>query len=210
MRTTRARAAVCALLLPAVVLACGDDEPTAPGEDAPRDETELRFVRFPDSIFPRAQREGSFWAVAGEERELVLRYEPEEPGEVGEEFLEFGVSGNSLLRRPDGTAFQEGDSVRITVRVDDAARFLFRFEPSGLVFDPDHPAELEVTYGRADDDLDDDGDVDDDDREVELDLRLWRQEAPGDPWEPLGTLQLEELDEVEADITGFTGFALAS
>lgn len=208
--TTRTRAAVSALLLPGLLLACGDDEPTAPADDAPRDETELRFVRFPDSIFPRAQREGSFWAVAGEHRELVLRYEPDEPGEEAEEFLELDVPANALLRRPDGTAFEEGDSIRITVRVDDAARFLFRFEPSGLVFDPDHAAELEVTYRRAGDDLDDDGDVDDDDREFERDLRLWRQESPGDPWEPLGTLQLEELDEVEADITGFTGFALAS
>jgi hypothetical protein len=38
---------------------------------------------------------------------------------------------------------------------------------------------------------------------------MWKQEAAGDLWYPLGVLKLDELEEIEGSITGFTGFALA-
>lgn len=170
---------------------------------------QLAFVRFADNVFPLAQREGSVWAVKGQHRTLVLRYMPEEPGEEGEEFLEFDIPGDGLLRAPDGTLYEDGDSVLITVRVDDAGRFLFDFQPSGLLFHPDHMPELEVNYRLADPDIDDDGDVDDDDDELDASLRLWQQEAPGEPWRSIGSVRLDD-DEIEGLIRSFTGFALAS
>lgn len=191
-----------------VLAAC---ESTTEPEVIQVDENELQFLMFPADLAPLVTREGSFWAVAGDDRSLVLRYAPE-PGDddEGEEFLEFKVPGDGLSRRPDGTRFQEGDSILITVRVDSQNRVLFDFEPSGLTFDPDHPAELEITYRRIGGDLDGDGDEDDDDRDFELNLRIWKQERPGDPWRQLGTLQFEEQKELEADITSFTGFCIAA
>lgn len=198
--------ALCAALLTA---AC-DGSSTAPGPpDEGRLESQLDIVRFPPDLLPLVQREGSFWAVKGEDRRLELSYAPEQSGEDGEDFLEFRVSAESLLRRPDGTLFAEGDSVLITVEVDDAGRFLFSFQPSGLRFDPERPAELRVWYRRVDGDVDGDGDDDEDDDDLEGRLRLWKQEAPGARWFPLGTLRDIEVDEVDADIDGFTGFVLA-
>jgi hypothetical protein len=53
------------------------------------------------------------------------------PADTGEEFLRFEVPGDGLFRKPDGSAFQTGDSILITVTIDDPSRFLFRFEPLG-------------------------------------------------------------------------------
>lgn len=196
-----------AVLLALAVSACSDA--TGPNDESVP-EGELVFLQFSAAALPLASREGSFWAVKGEGRELVLRYAPEEPGGEGEEFLTFKVGGNSLLRRPDGSAFADGDSVRITVRVDAAGRFLFDFEPSGLVFDPDHGAELEIRYRRADEDYNKDGRVDAEDLEFESQLSIWKQERPGELWVRQGTLRIEDNDELKAKVTSFTGFAVAS
>lgn len=193
--------------LAVALLGGGCEDGAGPEEGV--DESALEFLRFPADLAPLATRDTSFWAVAGEDRELILRYRPLPGEEEGEEFLDFDVSASALLRRPDGRAFVEGDSIQIRVSVDPDGRFLFRFEPSGLQFSPEHPAELEITYLRLGGDLDGDGDVDPDDDAFEDRLQLWKQESPGEPWFPVGTVKIEELDEVEADITGFTGFAIA-
>lgn len=196
-----------ALLVALLVSGCSDA--TGPADESVS-EDQLVFLQFSAAALPLAEREGSFWAVRGEGRELILRYAPEEPGEEGEEFLKFKVGGNALLRRPDGSAFADGDSVRITVRVDTTGRFLFDFEPSGLVFDPDDEAELEIRYRRADDDYNKDGRVDSEDLEVESRLSIWKQERPGEPWVRQGTVRFEDNDELKAKVTSFTGFAVAS
>ena len=187
--------------------ACSDA--SGPEDDEVVETEDLQFVRFDAEALAAADKQGSVWAVKGRTRELVLRYAPEPGEEEGEEFLEFDIPGDALLSAPNGTLYEEGDSVLITVQVDDAGRFLFTFEPSGLTFDPDHAPELEVTYRRAEGDIDGDGDDDEDDDELEARLQLWQQEAPGDPWKSVGSVRLDE-DEIEAKIRSFTGFALAS
>lgn len=196
---------LCCLLFVSLIAACSD--PAGPDEV---DESSLTFLRFDAAALPLVTFEGSFWAVAGRNTELVLRYQPESGQHEGERFLEFKVPGNGLLRRPDGRAFANGDSVQIQVVVDNSGRFLFHFEPAGLQFDPDHPAELRVEYRRADPDLNGDGRVDSEDESFELRLDIWKQERPGLPWNRLGTVRFKDNDEVRAQITGFTGFAVAS
>lgn len=194
-------ATMSALVL--VLVSCGDD-PTG-GDDLIVEQDALTFVRLAADAAP-VVRDTGFWAVRGENRELEIDIPAPDGGT--REFLEFQVDAGSLLQRPDGTVFQEGDSVFISVSIAPDS-VLVRFEPSGLRFDPARPAQLEIDYGAADPDLDDDGDIDADDDDFESRLAIWKQERPGDPWLRLGTVQFEDLDEVEADIIGFTGFALA-
>lgn len=211
LRAFRRTFAAGALLPVALAMAgCTDTavEPEPQVEPDTVPEAQLTFVRFSPALLDGVERQGSVWAVAGENREIVLRYAPENPGDVGKEFLEFRVKGGSLLRRPDGTAFAPGDSILITVEVGGDDRFLFRFEPSGLEFSPNDPAELDVRYDEAVPDLNDDGVVDNLDLEVEAKLSFWKQESLIDPWIRVATVEVDD-DELEADITGFTGFALA-
>jgi hypothetical protein len=69
--------------------------------------------------------------------------------------------------------------------------------------------ELRIRYAEAEGDFDDDGDADDDDAEIETRLAIWRQEAEGLPFLRLGTVRFDDLDEVEADLSGFTRYAIA-
>jgi len=81
--------------------------------------------------------------------------------------------------------------------------------PSGLRFSAGKPAELKLDYEFAEDDFNHDGHVDDRDREAELRFAIWRQEAVGLPWVRQGSVKIEELREIEAELTGFSRYAIA-
>ena len=161
------------------------------------------FPRFQPNTKPALQ-EVSFWAVAGAQRELTINY-----GNGTDVYLHFVVGAASLLRKPSGALFLPGDSVLITVTLDDSDRMIAHFEPSGLVFNPLAPAQLEFSYLYANPDFDGDGDVDAADHALELGLRVWKQEQLGLPWIELPTLPLG-LFGLSAGVNGFTGFAMAS
>jgi len=186
-----------------------DNDATGPDEDQLRSESELTFVRFDAAVRGNVPLQASFWAVRGEDRELEMRSFPTADDEDGERFLELEIDDETLLRRPDGTLFTEGDSIEITVTLDPAGRFLFDFQPAGLVFNPSEPAELKIRYVLGDDDYDDDGDVDDDDFDFESQLAIWQREQPTDPFVRLTSFEIDD-DELQADLAGFTGFALAN
>ncbi|UCF18898.1 MAG: hypothetical protein JSU87_13335 [Gemmatimonadota bacterium] len=161
-------------------------------------ESQLEFVPRAESAPALETMDTSFWAVKGQNRRLEIRYVGFGGDDSGERFLRLEIEEQTLLRRPDGTPFADGDSIEIRVVVDPVL-FLGNFEPSGLQFNPNEPAELEYRYAEADADFLV--------REAEFDL--WRQERSGDPWERLGSLQVEDLDEIEVELFGFTRYALA-
>ena len=162
--------------------------------------SQLGIVRFAGGLPVIQTRDTTVWVSRDRGGEIRLRYRPPGGGGGGREFLRFRVPGRSLLLRPGGAAFGERDSIQVRLEIEDPARFLFRFSPAGLRFDPDRPAELEVLYEGAEP-----GDV-----SAEDGLAIWRQEQPGEPWVEIATVRLKENDEVRARITGFTGFALAT
>jgi hypothetical protein len=201
MRRLLSIAALAALVL----TAC---DPSGPGDDDKR-EDELTFVRFAAASPPQVTQ-ASFWAVHGQERSLVIRYAGQPASEPP--LLEFRVGALSLLTQPNGVPFLPGDSVQITVNVDPQGRFLFHFQPSGLVFSPVFPALLRINPDRADPDLNRDGVVNQQDATLEARLRLWKQETVGAPFLPLPTIRIQILgiELFEGRVTDFTGFAMAT
>ncbi len=197
IRNRWAAAAVGMVFVLGAVAACDDDSATDPGPVVV-DEADLLFVPRAATAPDLVTMDTSFWAVRGEDRELEIRFQGQGGPGTGKKFLEFEVEEETLLRRPDGTAFAEGDSIEIFVTIDPEL-FLGNFEPSGLEFNPAEPARLELTYEEAEAEF----------LEREGEFDLWRQEAPGQDWVLVGTVQLEDFDEIEANLLSFTRYALA-
>ena len=200
------RTPVLTLAFAAGMVACSDS--SGPDTGGVKPPGELTIIRLPAGSPPIWNPVDSFYAKRGEDRELRIYFE-DEVGGPGEEYLRLRVDSPSLLSYPDGTLFQVGDSVLITVRVVDPEQIYFEFEPSGLRFNPSVPAQLKIDYAETEGDLDDDGDVDVDDDAIEQVIDLWRQEQAGQDFVKLGAVKLEDLDEIEADILGFTRYAIA-
>ena len=194
---------VAAILVAAT--ACSDS--TAPGDNT-RPPENLNVARLASTSPPLFNPEESFFAKKGEDRELRIYFQDVSGGQ-GEEFLRLRVRDESLLSRPDGTPFAAGDSVLITVRVVDVTRILFEADPSGLTFNPSQPAELKIHYSHADHDFNEDGTIDASDDQIKSQLAIWRQETLTGPFIRLGSVNIEGLEEINADILGFSRFAIA-
>jgi len=187
----------------AAAISCSDG--TAPEI---RSESELHFMRFATNAPRILDTTVSFWAKKGQNAEIRLRYAPTSGGE-SEEFLRFEVPGDALDRRPDGSVIAQGDSILITVTVADLSQLIFEFQPAGLRFAPNRPARLKIEFSHGDGDLDRNGLVDAADLALRATLGIWRREQPGQPWVQISDILKLELDEADADIFGFTTYALA-
>ncbi len=200
-------ARVLPLALAALMAGCSDSG--GPDTGGVKPPSQLTIIRLPASSAPIWNPVDSFYAKKGEDRELRISFANATGTGPGEEYMRLRVDAPTLLARPDGTPFQVGDSILITVRVNDPSLVQFEFEPAGLTFNPSVPAQLKIEYGETGGDLDDDGDVDAEDSTIEQVMAVWRQEQPGQSYTQLSSLRFEELDEIEADILGFTRYAIA-
>ena len=200
-RTSLLRRTGAALLL----LAAAGCDSTGP-EVVPADE--LTILSLAATAPPLESSVLELYAVRGEAREGALFFQDDQ-GQRGDEFLRIKFEDDAILTDASGLPVAPGDSVLITITVVDATRILFDFQPAGIVFNPLEMPELEISYEEAEEDLDDDGDVDDDDLEIERDLAIWRQETLTSPFVRLFSVTLEDLDEIRAEIPGFTRYAIA-
>jgi hypothetical protein len=189
----------------AALLACSDS--SAP-DDTSRPPADLNIVGLSDQAPPLYNPEVSFYAVKGEGREARIFFQNDQGG-PGDEYLRLRIDAPTLQARPDGSPIAEGDSVLVTVRVVNPQQMLFEMEPSGLVFSPDEPAELRIRYAEVRGDFNDDGSVDSADDDIENTMAIWRQETPSDPFVRVGTAVVKDLEEAEAELTGFSRYALA-
>jgi hypothetical protein len=192
------------LLSAAALVSCG--ESTSPEG---KQTNELRFLRLDPTAPPLVTQRDSFYAKVGEDRELRMYFRPRPLENDSTEFLRFRVDAGALSRRPDGSSFAVNDSILITITMTDLSRLILDFQPSGLRFNTQRPAQLKIRYENADHDFDEDGDEDDGDLRLEGTFNIWRRENATQPWFPLGSIRHLEIDEVEADIFGFTNHALA-
>ena len=205
-------AAVAAAALAAAVGGCSDSSAPDPSQPSqPGDiklSADLGIVRRSPAINGFVDTVVTFYAVRGQEREGRIFFLAPDGG-VGEEFVRLKIGSATLLARPDGSPVAQGDSVLITMRVVDPALLLVEFQPSGLQFNPVEPAELEMKFGQADDDLNGDGTFDGADEALISSLGIWRQELPGLPFVRLSSSLFTSLTSCDAKITGFTRYALA-
>ncbi|TLZ67414.1 MAG: hypothetical protein E6K12_03740 [Methanobacteriota archaeon] len=181
--------------------ACSDNAGPATAPAVPT--SQLHFVLQDPAAPPLAASSGSFLAKVGENRELRLFYQN------GQEFMRFEVPSDGLWRKPDGSSFQPGEEILITVTIVDPARFVFDFEPTGLQFNPSDQARLKIYYYNADHDFNGDGTVDAEDARIESQLDIWRREPPDTVWFRLGAVNFESSEELNANIASFTDHAVA-
>jgi len=201
------RARVLPFALAAMLAACSDSGgPNTGGVKPPGDLAIIKLVPGHPAIWNPVD---SFYAVKGQDRELRIYFTDNDGVSRGEDYVRLRVDAASLLTRPDGTPFQVGDSVLITVRVPDPDLVQFQFEPSGLKFDPAVPAQLKIEYNEANPDYNEDGHEDGTDVAIKQQLAVWRQEQAGQSYMKVNTVNVTELDECNSDLTGFTRYAIA-
>ena len=198
------RAAGAAVIVLAT-LSCGDA--TAPATDT-RAAGDLRLLTVAADAPALATTVASFYAVQGRNAGVDLYYHARPGRSDSTKFLEFRMGGASLDRRPDGSVIAAGDSVLITVKVTDPVHLIVEFQPSGLTFSSKDPPRLRLFFGECGDDLNGDGRVDGNDDSLLQQLGIWRQEAPGLPWFRLSSVVVRDSREVEAFLSGFTGYAV--
>lgn len=192
--------------------ACSADAPLAltdqPTASLSQTSSTPAFLSLDPGATPLADTTVSFYAVKGQDREVFMWYANAD-GSDSSKFVRFKVQKESLCKRPNGTNIAKGDSILITLTVTDFDKQIVEFQPSGLTFCSGRPAKLNVWYLEADHDFDHDGDIDAADAAFERGLRIWKREGPTAPWLVIPSMLDEDLDEVEADITGFTSYVVA-
>jgi hypothetical protein len=198
------RLALSAALL--ALLACSGDTITSPDE---RPASQLRLLHVSPSAPPLATLQTSFWAVKGRNAGVDLYYRPAAGRTDSTKFLEFRMGGASLDRRPDGSTIAQGDSVLITLQVTDATHLVIDYQPSGLRFAPNDLPKLKLFFTFCGDDLNYDGRVDQGDDDIIAQLGIWRQENVAENWFRLSSAVTKGTKQVEAQLAGFTGYALA-
>jgi len=151
----------------------------------------------------------SFYAKVDTDRRVEMYYRPRAGSSDSTRFLRFRVRKESLARRPDGTRFARGDSVLITITLADPSRLIVDFQPKGLRFSSEEPAELDIKYLETDPDLNGDGVVDAADVQLVSSFRIWHADDPGLVWKAEPSEVREDLHEVSARVTGFSGYAVA-
>jgi hypothetical protein len=187
----------------AVLVACS----TTDGPLNPVPTAQLHFVQ-QDSAYHLLSDSASFYAKVGEDRRVELFYRGYS-SDTGEAFLQFEVHAASLLKRPDGSAFQAGDSILITVTVPDTNTFDFVFSPAGLQFNPADPARLHIEYNYSNHDFNGDGHQDTEDDRARSLLNVWRREPPDTLWTSQGASNSEEFEDLETAILSFSHYAVA-
>ena len=140
-----------------------------------------------------------FWAVRGKDRSVEIFY-ADSLGQPADRLLSFEVADNGLEKYPDGSKFEGNDSVFISIRVTNPATLAFDFAPSGLRFKKDHPAKITVGYGRATNAATGD---------TVSAFGIWMQEQANGSYIMLKSRIHAAQQEVEADVPGFSRYAVA-
>jgi hypothetical protein len=150
------------------------------------------------------QYTATFWAVRGEPRSVQINY-LSSTGDTSSAFLRLaGVDPAYVPGRGD---LVPGDSVLITVTID-PYDIKVSLEPTGLLFD--NPAELQISYGGADGDLNGDGVVDGTDASIESQLLgMWYREGADNAWTQIPAAQSLSGKSFSSALRHFSEYAVS-
>lgn len=204
------------LLATATVLAAVACSDSSQSEDQGTPPTDLNVLRLLPTAPPLCADSVGAWfhkTASGGPTEIALQFNEDGGSCSGsdetEDFLRLRLERNSLATMPDGTPINVGDSVFISVKWVGSDSILFEMKPSGLKFATSAKARLKIEYSQCGGDLNEDGNDDEDDDDIERQLGIWRQETLGDDFFLIGTGTIEDQDEIEADLSGFSRFMIA-
>jgi hypothetical protein len=150
-----------------------------------------------------------FWAKRGVDTTAQMVYHAASGATDSVVFFSLRLRARSLWKRPDGSTIANGDSVLITLTLVDEQKGIVDCQPSGLRFDPDRPARVRISFAESDPDVNDDGVVNAADSAITRTFAVWRKESTTDPWLRLASFVSTSAQEVEAEIGGFTSYAIA-
>jgi hypothetical protein len=151
-----------------------------------------------------ASTSASFWAVRGEQRSVQLTY-LSSTGDTSSQFLRLTIDDPTYA--PGQGDLAPGDSVLITVTVDPYT-IKVSLEPTGLVFG--NPAQLDISYGGADGDLNGDGVVDATDAYIESQLLgLWYREGTDSAWTRIPATQSLSDKSFTSALPHFSEYAIS-
>ena len=102
----------------------------------------------------------------------------------------------------------KGAAPAITDLLAGQTHFIIDFQPSGLKFSAADQPTLKISFAACGDDLNYDGVVDAADAAMVSSLSFWRQESPFQSWFKLTSTVTASVKEVNAALTGFTGYAI--
>jgi len=150
------------------------------------------------------QYTATFLAVRGEQRSVQINY-LSVTGDTSSPFLRLeGVDPAYVPGRGD---LAPGDSVLITVTID-PYNIKVSLEPTGLQFD--NPAQLHISYGGADGDLNGDGVVDDSDAYIESQLLgIWYREGAESAWTRIPAAQALSDKSFTSALQHFSDYAVS-
>ena len=149
----------------------------------------------------------SFWAYRGQASTVTVNYQPVSGQSVGQPFLRLDISKNGLKAGAGGKSLKRGDSVAVTLTID-PVRFSVEFEPSGVLFSKNLPANLTIWYENANPDLNDDGVVDATDQALEQQLAFWYHAVKQHAWSRLSSTNDTTQESVSTALYHFSQYAI--
>jgi len=192
--------------------ACHDDQ-TGPSSEHPMAQavtsTTPHFLRAASNAPIIANPVIKFSVKKGERRTVFMLYHARPGQKDSTDLIRFRIRENSLLRRPDGSPIRAGESVQITLKLVDPVKLIVDFEPAGLRFNPQDPADLRIRWNETNPDVNRDGVINQQDAALKQQLKIWRRESSTQPWSRTQSVVNVPSEECELDLTGFTRYAVA-